>query len=196
MSKFQAVIAPLVASLGVALSGAAAAQTSPGTGPYVGANINLYSKYSLDCDAGVNCDKTPRLGGKVYGGYDFGTYAIEAFAFNAGGAKGSLRDGAISLPGKLRQDGLGVVGVLPFTTGDLTFKGKLGVAYVRGRASYAAGGSSSDKAFAPVVGAGISYALSKTLSLNADWDQTRAEYGLHSPRTTVNMFSLGLSTKF
>lgn len=194
MSRFKALMATAIAGLGVALGGAAAAQVTPG--PYLGANINVYSKYSIDCDVGVNCEKTGRLSGKIYGGYDFGNYGLEALVFAAGEVKDSLFDGALSHPGMVRQDGIGLVGVLPFTSGDLSFKGKLGVAYVRSRASYTSGGSTSDKAFTPIVGAGVSYALSKTLSMNTDWDQTRAEYGLHSPRTTINMFSLGLSTKF
>lgn len=194
MSKFQALIATIVAGLGVALSGAAAAQTS--AGPYVGGNINLYSKYSLNCDAGVTCDKTAKLGGKVYGGYDFGQYGVEAFAFSVGGAQGSLKNGATSVAGKVREDGVGVYGVLPITNGDFTFKGKLGLAYTRGRASYAAGGSNSDKIFTSAIGAGVGYALTKTLSLNADWDQVGARYTEDSPRVRVNMFSVGLSHKF
>lgn len=194
MSTFHTLMTSVIAGLGVALGGAAAAQAT--TGPYVGANINVYSKYSIDCDAGFNCDKTGRLSGKVYSGYDFGGYGIEALVFAAGSVEGTLIDGPLPYAGTLRQDGVGLVGVLPFTSGDLSFKGKLGVAYVRGRASYIGRGSSSDKAFTPMVGASVGYALTKTLSMNADWDQTRAEYGLHSPRTTINMFSLGLSTKF
>lgn len=194
MSTLHTLMATVIAGLGVALGGAASAQVTPG--PYVGANINIYSKYSIDCDAGVSCDKTGRLSGKVYGGYDFGSYGLEGLAFAAGSVRGSLANSPFSNAGTLRQDGIGLVGVLPFTSGDMSFKGKLGVAYVRGRASYTGGGTSSDKTFTPIVGASVAYALTKTLSMTGDWDQTRAEYGLHSPRTTINMFSLGLSTKF
>ena len=194
MSKFQVLIASLVATAGLGLAGAASAQSNSQPSAYVGANVGLYNKYSLACDGGVTCDRTGKLGGKVYGGYDFGAYGVEALAFGVKSAQGSVKPGAVSVPGSVSLSGAGVVGVLPYAVGDFTLKGKLGVAYARGKASYA-GGVSNKSTFTPLIGASVAYPLSKTVSVSADWDQLRGKYA-NDRSTHVNMFSVGLSTKF
>lgn len=196
--KYPVLIASLVATAGLGLAGIASAQTS-GSSAYAGASVGVYNKYSLACGSGVDCDRTGSLGGKVYGGYDFGGYdfggwGVEALAFGVKSAKGSVYDGSATVPGSVSLSGAGVVGVLPYTSGDFTLKGKLGLSYARGKASYA-GGVSDKSTVAPLVGASVGYALTKTVSLNADWDQFRSKYASDN-RTHVNMFSIGLSTKF
>jgi hypothetical protein len=187
----------LVATAALGLAGTASAQSSSNTttpSAYVGANVGLYNKYSIGCDAGASCDRTAKLGGKIYGGYDFGGYGVEALAFGVKSAQGSVRPGATSVPGSVSETGAGVVGVLPYAVGDFTLKGKLGLAYVRGKASYA-GGVSDKSMFTPLVGASVAYPINKTVSLSADWDQFRAKYAADRS-VHVNMFSVGLSTKF
>ncbi len=199
MSKFQVLIAALVATASLGMAGTAAAQssssnTSNNPSAYVGANVGVYNKYSIGCDAGVNCDRTAKLGGKIYGGYDFGSYGVEALVFGVKSAQGSVRPGATSVPGSVSETGVGVVGVLPYAVGDFTLKGKLGLAYARGKASYA-GGVSDKSMFTPLVGASVSYPINKTVAVSADWDQFRAKYATDRS-VHVNMFSVGLSTKF
>lgn len=195
--KFHALIVPLAASLAGALlsSPAAAQQASGGPSAYAGGNIGLYNKYDLSCSGGVSCDRTAKFGGKVYGGYDYGAYGVEALAFSVNAGRGAVQQGSTTVAGAVREQGLGLVGVLPYTAGDFTLKGKLGVAYTRGKVNFAAGGSDGKKSLQPLIGASVSYPLSKTLSLSADWDQLRAKYS-ENTRVHVNMFSVGLSHKF
>lgn len=199
MSKTQVLIASLLATAGIGFAGAASAQTSSNSNSspsaYVGGNIGVYNKYDIRCDTGVACDRKASRSGKLYGGYDFGGFGVEALVYSTGKATGSVTQGGLSVPGKLSQSGVGVVGVLPYSLGDVTLKGKLGLAYARGKAEYTAGGVSDKSTLTPLVGASVGYALTKTVSLNADWDQTRAKYNSDN-RSRVNMFSLGVSTKF
>ena len=190
--QYPVLIASLVATASLALAGTAAAQSS--SSAYAGANVGVYNKYSLACGSGAECDRTASVGGKVYGGYDFGSWGVEALAFGVKSAQGSVYNGSTTVPGSVSLSGAGVVGVLPYTSGDFTLKGKLGLSYARGKASYA-GGVSDKSTVAPLVGASVGYALTKTVSLNADWDQFRSKYASDN-RTHVNMFSIGLSTKF
>lgn len=196
MSNFPASIAALaLAGLATGFAGPAAAQQAGAPSAYVGGNLGLYNKYDLRCGSGVACDRTAGFGGKVYGGYDYGSYGIEALAFSVNAGSGLVRQGTASVAGSVREQGLGVVGVLPLQAGDFTLKGKLGLAYTRGKVSYAAGGSDGKKMFAPLIGASVSYPLSKDLSLSADWDQLRAKYNADN-RVRVNMLSVGISHKF
>jgi len=156
-------------------------------GPYAGANAGLYSRYELRCDQALACDRSAKLSGKVYGGYAFGQFGFEAMAFQVGAAQGQA--------GTLRSSGVALLGVLPLNSGDFSFKGKLGLAYARGTAQRD-GSSSSQSSVQPVLGTSFAYAISKSVSLNADWDQLRAKTGSEGPRTRVNMFSLGLSVHF
>lgn len=156
-------------------------------GPYAGAHAGLYSRYELSCDQALACDRSAKLSGKVYGGYAFGQFGFEAMAFQVGAAQGQA--------GTLRSSGVALLGVLPLNSGDFTLKGKLGLAYVRGNAQNA-GASSSKSSVQAVLGSSFAYAISKSVSLNADWDQLRAKTGSEGPRTRVNMFSLGLSVHF
>lgn len=156
-------------------------------GPYVGANAGLYSRYELSCEMTLPCDRSARLSGKVYGGYAFGQFGFEAMAFRIGAAQGNT--------GALRESGVALLGVLPLNSGDFTFKGKLGLAYARGTAQNAST-SSSKSSVQPVLGTSFAYAISKSVSVNADWDQLRAKTGNDGAKTRVNMFSLGLSVHF
>jgi len=156
-------------------------------GPYVGANAGLYSRYELSCNMALACDRSARLSGKVYGGYAFGQFGFEAMAFQTGAAQGQA--------GTLRTSGVALLGVLPLNSGDFTFKGKLGLAITQGRAQNGTV-SSGKSSVQPVLGTSFAYAISKSVSVNADWDQLRAKTGNDGTKARVNMFSLGLSVHF
>lgn len=190
-TKFRLFIAALMA----ASAGAASAQSSSSSNSnYVGASVGLHKRYSIACDAGASCDRSASLGGKVYAGTMFDGFGVEALAFGLKSAQGSLNSGAGRAPGSVSMSGVGIVGVLPFTQGDFTLKGKLGLGYVRGKASIA-GGVQDDSSVRPLLGAGVSYALNKQVSLNADLDRFSAKYS-GSGKTHANMLSLGVSYKF
>ncbi len=199
MLKFEVMPRSIVKTLASALLMGAAvgsAQAGPQSEAYVGANIGLYDKYDIKCNAGQKCDQTASFGGKVYGGMDYENFGVELMAFGVGKGEGRLRRGGQDAQGDVKIGGLGVVGTVPLRFGDFTLKGKLGGAYTRGVANYAGGGSESKNSFGLLAGAGLSYALSKTLSLNADYDYLSAKYNKAGDKANVNMFSVGLSYKF
>ncbi|MDM4764780.1 outer membrane beta-barrel protein [Pelomonas sp. SE-A7] len=175
---------------------AASAQSTANPVPYAGASVGAYNKYSLDCSAGAACDRTGSWGGRIYGGLDYGSFAIEGVAFGMKGADGTLRaNNGQFTGGHLSTTGVGVQGVVPFlVNGDFSLKGKLGLAYVRGKASLP-GGVEDREAWRPMGGLGMSYALNKQVSLNADYDVTQAKYN-NVGKARTGMFSLGASYKF
>lgn len=187
----------LAASLITVLAGAASAQTASLSKPdyYAGAGLGVYNKYSLRCTAGAACDRTADLGGKIYGGADFGSFGVEALAFGLKSAQGSLKNGSgLTVPGSVSMSGVGVVGVMPYALGDFTLKGRLGLGYVRGKASIGSG-VQDDSSVRPLVGLGASYALNKQVSLNADFDRFDAKYS-NKGKVHANMLSVGVSYKF
>ncbi len=197
MTKTRKTIARLIAaSLFAGTALAASAQSLSKPEPYAGASLGVYNKYKLDCSAGVSCDRTGDWGGRIYGGLDYGSFAVEGVAFGAKSGQGTLRLGnGTATPGSLSMTGAGVQGVLPFLVhGDFSLKGKLGLAYVRGKASIA-GGVQDDSSWRPMGGVGLSYALNKQVSLNADYDTVQAKYN-SAGKVRTDMFSLGASYKF
>ncbi|MEJ6005338.1 outer membrane beta-barrel protein [Paucibacter sp. AS339] len=199
MSKFKVMSRTLAATLTGAFAlavTAGSASAAPQAESYVGANVGVYNKYDSKCSSGQKCDQTASLGGKIYGGINYENFGVEVMAFGAGKGEGTLRQAGQDAQGSVKIGGLGVVGTLPLQLGDVTLKGKLGAAYTRGVANYTAGGSESKNSFGLLGGAGLSYALSKTLSVNADYDYLSAKYNKAGDKASVNMFSLGLSYKF
>ncbi|UDF33468.1 UNVERIFIED_ORG: porin family protein [Shinella sp. XGS7] len=196
-SKTRASLMALIA-LGAAGAASAAPVAQQGESNYVGGSLGLYKKYDLNCDTGVKCDKTPSTAGKIYGGHMFDErYGVEAMAFGMKSGVGSIKDKAgASVPGSVNLRGLGVSGVAAFGEGPFTFKGRLGVAYTKGKSNnYSTGTSESKSSLQPLIGAGVSYALSKEVSLNADWDRVSGKYNGNA-KTHANMVSVGLSYKF
>lgn len=195
--SFSSLIGALIAALGTVAAGhvaAAGPQDQPQA--YVGANLGLYSKYDFSCSTGQTCDKTASFGGKVYGGMMYEQWGLEALAFGTGKGEGTLKLGGKDAQGSVKMGGLGFVGVLPLNFGDFSLKGKLGVAYTRGTATYKSGVSESKNGVAPLFGAGLSYAFSKQVSLTADIDHISAKYNKAGDKAAVNMFSVGASYKF
>ncbi|MCV2368332.1 outer membrane beta-barrel protein [Roseateles oligotrophus] len=195
--SFSSLIATLIATLGFAAAGnAAAAGPQAQAEAYMGANVGLYSKYDISCSAGQKCDKTASFGGKIFGGVMYEQWGVEALAFGTGKGEGTLKQGGKDAQGSVKMGGLGVVGVLPLNFGDFSLKGKLGAAYTHGTASYKSGASDSKNSIAPLFGAGLGYALNKQVSLTADVDHISAKYNKAGDKAAVNMFSIGASYKF
>jgi OOP family OmpA-OmpF porin len=189
--------AAFAATTALLATGAAAAQSSQaGPSAYAGASLGLYNKYDLDCQSGVKCDKSAKTGGKIYGGYMFDeTFGVEAMGFGLKSGIGSLKNQAnVLVPGSVNLRGLGVSGVAAYNAGPFTLKGRLGLAYTQAK-SYA-GVAEKKSSTRPLIGAGVSYALTEQIALNADWDRISAKYGSNKVKTHADMFSVGLSYKF
>lgn len=192
---FSKTRAPLMALIALGAAGVASAQQ---TSNYVGASVGLYNKYSLRCVQGSKCDDTPSAGGKIFGGHMFSeNFGLEASAFGTKSAFGAVKDvKGTTQPGSVNLRGLGLSGVAAISEGPFTFKGRLGVAYTQGKASYASSGvQSKESGLQPLIGAGVSYDLSKQLALNADFDRISGKYN-DKAKAHANMVSVGLSYKF
>jgi hypothetical protein len=183
--------------IAIALAAASVAGLSWAEDTYVGASIGARTHYGLDCASGATCDRNGGTSGKIVFGKTFDNgFGGEVMAFRLGQAKGSVKNGTGLVPGRLSTQGLAAVGTYDLLKGEsFTLKGRLGLAYAHGKASYEAGGSSSKSYFTSVVGLGTSYAINKQWSLNADWDRTNAVAG-NSQKSHVDLFSIGATFHF
>ncbi len=192
MNKLSLALTTLATIAAAAAAGSAHAAEEA----YVGAGIGVRSHTDLNCAPGADCDRNGNGSGKIFFGKDYGdTWGAEAFAFRLGKATGTVGSPAGDVPGTVKAEGLGVAGTARAQWSDFTFKARLGAAYVHGRTSYAAGGSDSKNSLAPVVGLGVSYALNKQWSLNADMDHVRAKFG-GQEKASTQLYTVGASYRF
>jgi len=192
MNKLSLALTTLATIAAAAATGSARAAEDT----YVGAGIGVRSHVDLSCAAGANCDRNGNASGKIYFGKDLtDTWGAEAFAFRFGKATGTVGSPAGNVPGSVKAEGLGVAGTARLNYGDFTAKARLGAAYVHGRTGYDAGGSDSKNSLAPLVGVGVSYALNKQWSLNADLDVVRAKFSSQEKAST-QLYTLGASYRF
>ena len=193
MNKLSLALTTLAAVAAAAASGSARAAEDM----YVGAGIGLRSHTDLNCATGAECDRNGNGSGKIFFGKDLtDTWGAEAFAFRLGKASGTVGSPAGDVTGNVKAEGLGVAGTARAQVSDFTFKARLGAAYVHGRTSYDAGGSDSKNTLAPVVGVGVSYALNKQWSLNADVDQSCAPSSASQEKASTQLYTVGASYRF
>ena len=175
MNKLSLALTTVSALVAAATAGSARAADDM----YVGAGIGVRSHVDLNCAAGAACDRNGNASGKIF----------------FGKATGTVGSPAGNVPGSVKAEGLGVAGTARLNYGDFTAKARLGAAYVHGRTSYDAGGSDSKNSLAPLVGVGVSYALNKQWSLNADLDVVRAKFSSQEKAST-QLYTLGASYRF
>lgn len=208
---------------GLLVFGAAGAQAQG----YVGAAAG-WTKIDVDC-AGVEaavdakCDSTS-TGGKIYGGYRFGSqFAVEAVYFDWGKATARYTDefvdngrrmpfdgpplyGTVTVSGKLRATGYGL-GVAYFMPISSSWSGvaRLGVAQNKGKLTLtetsefgSSTGSASKTQAQPYFGLGIGYKMGPNLMLTGEADFSRVKYGAGGEYETdaVRLLSVGVSYAF
>ena len=192
MNKLSLALTTLTAIAAAATAGGALAAEET----YVGAGIGVRSHVDLNCTPGAPCDRNGNASGKIFFGKDLtDTWGAEAFVLRLGKASGTVGSPAGAVPGSVKAEALGVAGTARAQVSDFTFKARLGAAYVHGRTSYDAGGSDSKNSLAPLVGVGVSYALNKQWSLNADVDVVRAKFSSQEKAST-QLSTLGASYRF
>ena len=194
MSKFQIFMASIAISTSAAAAPAAPAAPEAA---YMGVNLSVYNDYTLECAPGTGCDRNGQGGAKLFVGYNFAQFGVEAIAFRMGSARGLVKwpEGAAFSEGSVRQSGVGVVAVLPLSLGDVTVKGKLGIAYARGVVAYAYGFHDANESLTPLIGVGINYAVTKTISASLDCDQLTVKYNAQG-KARATLISAGLSYRF
>lgn len=166
-------------SLAMALP--AQAQSSPATGPYVGATVGK-PDWKVDGLGGVGGDSS-RAAYKLYGGWRLHpNFAVEASAFNLGRFKGPLGDA--------KADGYAVdaVGILPWSD-TLSGIARVGVGQVKTRF-----GGASDRNTAPKLGLGLQYQLNPKTALRGEWERYRID--AFGGKNDIDVFSLGAKVSF
>lgn len=194
-----------LSSLLIAGSAAAADAPSAHAEAYAGFNLAAQTRYDLDCVAGSPCDRKAGDSGKIFGGYlgapsDIGGVSVsqgaELMYYKVGSANAGFQTGSGLKAGRGNTYGLGAAYVVQANFNDFAVNGRLGLAYANSKVDYTAGGSDSNRSFlAPVVGLGVRYALTKNVTLNADYDRLPNKFSSQE-KGSVNMFSLGVGYKF
>jgi OOP family OmpA-OmpF porin len=146
---------------------------------------------------------TSDTGLKVYGGYQFTpNWAVEVQYASLG--KYSYTEGTAS--GHIKTDGFSVAAVGSYpVTADIKVFGKLGMAAQKFKLS-AKDTTTGDSGWAkasettPLIGAGVDYALSKQLSLRAEYEYfgvpTLARAGNQKVKLRTDLLSVGLRYQF
>ncbi len=204
MFKAKSILVASIASLllGTAATSAMAADTTTTeAGAYAGLNLAAKTKYDHDCLGSVSCDNKASSSGKIYAGYMGAPSLFEGVNVSQGVELmyykvGSATETFSGLNKTFSTKGLGASYVLQANFNDFSINGRLGVAYTDDKLSstnYTLGGNvESDKhRYAPLVGIGARYSLTKNISLNADYDRFETNH-----MGSVNMFSLGVGYKF
>lgn len=197
--------AALLAGAVLGASGAAAAaDLSPG---YLGMDVGFRNHYNFDCLSGSPCERNAGASTRIYGGYTLGetlafgslktTRAIEVAAFTGGAVKGAFNHGGgVLSPGEGKLSGVSVVlASSSKLSEDWAWTSRLGLVAEHGKVNYTAGGSDSTNTLAVTVGTGLSYAIDRNWSLNADWNYLPARMG-KAAKSNLNVFSVGAAYHF
>ncbi|WP_457419588.1 outer membrane beta-barrel protein [Roseateles sp. P5_E7] len=152
------------------------------------------SHLNLDCTGATSCDASD-VGAKLVGGYQFGNGLSLELAYIAFG-KFRAADGALGLSVKPTAFLMGGAYALPLSS-DWGLNLRLGAAQVKTKVTAVAGsvsGNDSESKVKVYVGAGLSYAVSKTLKIELGADSTEAEYA--GEKGSLRLISLGATFSF
>lgn len=153
---------------------------------------------STDCSGTLTCDKTG-TGFRIAGGYRFLPYlGAELNYFDFGKAKASAIVDSTLLAAEIKTTGIGAGIMLrhEFTPG-WSGMARLGVARVKADVSGSAVGltvSDKENSTQAYVGLGVGYAVTKSVSLTANYDGSRSKYS--GETGDVRLLSLGVHVDF
>lgn len=180
------------AALALMLSSGAFAQG------YVGIGAGP-AKINVDCAGTTTCDNTSS-GLKLFGGYKLApNWAAELGYFDFGKAKATINDGEGGIiAGEIKATAVGA-GVAFFGqfAPDWTGVARLGIASTKAKGSAATSGVSgsvSESNTNAYFGLGLSYALSKAVTLDGAMDFSRVKFAGESAR--VHLVSIGVTFAF
>lgn len=179
-----------VLALGVLMALGAHAESS---GTYVSVGVGRTS-WDVDCSGVQQCSKS-HTGLRLFGGAEVSkNVAAELFYLDLG--KVTAADSGVTGEIKGRAIGAGVALTADFTP-DWRGAVRLGVANVHAQATASGFGTTdamSKNSTQPVVGLGLSYAITPTMFAEANYERTRVD--LLGEARNVGMFSLGLGWRF
>lgn len=167
---------------------------------YVGGAAGRVS-VDLDCSGIVVSCETSDSGYKVFAGYGFSpNLSVEAAYLDLGTTSTVIRSGP-RIPGTGRTSftetakgyGVYVVGAL-YPVERVALFGKLGLASVDVKYEEAFGRSSSETTTGLAFGLGASFALTKNLSIRAEWDRFTATYFFEE--RDVDLLTAGMKISF
>jgi hypothetical protein len=173
---------------------------------YLGAGLSAYTRSKVKCGLDDPCERASTNTGKIYAGYMFDalpyngfniTHGIEAMGYQVGANRASYTYKNKPVAGTGETAGVALLYKLDVSfNNDFSIHSRLGTSYTHSSVKFSPGFYESNSSwFAPVVGLGAKYAMTKNLSLVADWDRLPNKYsGGH--KAVNNMFSLGVMYKF
>jgi len=181
----------------LALASFAAAPAFAAPAPYVSLAVGG-SDADMDCTGADTCNKDA-LAVKVIGGYDFGNqFAVEGMYVSLGEPDGSV-DG-IKVGIQSSYWGLGGA-FRPAFNQEWSGVFRLGVAFTTSKVNASFNGASGSQSFDSTnayVGAGVAYALTKDIKVEADLDTTRVSVGDGADKSDARVidYTIGLTYSF
>lgn len=164
------------------LGGIGSAGTAQAEGLYIGGSAGS-AHYKGPSIGGVATDRSS-TGTKLFGGYQITpNLAVEGGYVNFGKVK--------STAGQLKADGLylDAIGSVPLS-GPLSAYGKLGVFNGKTQGSLIG----SDRGTHAKLGAGLTYAIDRNLSVQGEWERYR--FDTTGVRANTDLYSLGVKFNF
>lgn len=170
------------AVLALLIGGAGAAGAAHAEGLYIGGSVGG-SHYKGSNVGGLETDRSA-TGTKLFGGYQFTpNISLEGGYVDLG----KFNSQAASLKGTGYY--LDAVGTVPIS-GPWSAIGKVGV--FNGKLENTATGS--DRGSAPKVGAGVSYAIDRNLSVQGEWERYR--FDALGTKANTDLYSVGVKYAF
>lgn len=191
---------------GAILSNIALSNCALASDLYIGTGLSAYTRSKVKCGFDDPCERAGTNTGKIYAGYMFDalpyngfniTHGIEAMGYQVGANKASYSYQNKFVAGSGETAGVALLYKLDVSFNhDFSLHSRLGTSYAHSSVKFSPDMYESNSSwFAPVVGLGAKYAMTKNLSLVADWDRLPNKYsGNH--KALNNMFSLGIMYKF
>ncbi len=169
---------------------------------YVGVGGGV-SQINASCVDGLSCDKNDAAV-KIYGGYTFAdNISAEVTYYSLGTFKQSTPDGTASASLKGSYWGLGGAYRPDFGNG-WGGVARLGAAYSQGKLEATGLSSETRNSWQPYAGIGVTYAVTKDIRIEADYDYTRVGSQFTDPNSgirtqgqdNVNSFMIGATFAF
>ena len=152
--------------------------------PYIGA-AGGGSHLNGGCAAGISCNNSGTAW-KVYGGWTFpGDFAAELTYYDLGKFSAAAPGSNVGASLRGTYWGFGGAWLPQFGTSGWGAAVRVGAAYGEGKLDVSGFGSETRNDWHPYGGLGVSYAFSKNVKVEADWDWTKIGSQFTDPGTGI-----------